>query len=110
MAQRRRMMLSAEAVLSMAIHSRFSTRTIVNSEYLVPWLAAEGPLAYSPAKPPARDYYFQYTWILPELFDPQVNLRQHRYFGTPLKDDARFLFDFWSRARCDPGCGATTIL
>jgi len=52
---------------------RFSTRTVVNSEYLVPWLAAEGPLADSPAEPPARDYYFQYTWILPGLFDPQVN-------------------------------------
>jgi hypothetical protein len=72
----------------MAARSRFSTRTIVNSEYLVPWLAAEGSLAYSPAEPPARDYYFQYTWILPGLFDPGVNLRQHRYFGNPLKHSA----------------------
>jgi hypothetical protein len=87
----------------MPARSRFSTRTVVNSEYLVPWLAADGPLAYSPAEPPARDYYFQYTWILPGLFDPQVNLRQHRYFGSPLKDSARFLFDFWSRARRGPG-------
>jgi len=87
----------------MPARSRFSTRTVVSSEYLVPWLAAEGPLAYSPSGPPARDYYFQYTWILPGLFDPQVNLRQHRYFGSPLKDSARFLFDFWSRARRGPG-------
>jgi len=86
----------------MAARSRFPTRTLVNSEYLVPWLAAEGPLAYSPSEPPARDYYFQYTWILPGLFDPQVNLRQHRYFGSPHKDSARFLFDFWSRARRGP--------
>ena len=87
----------------MAAHCRFPTCTVVNSEYLVPWLAAEGPLAYSPAKPPARDYYFQYTWILPGLFDPQVNLRRHRYFGTPLKHSACFLFDFWSRMRAGPG-------
>jgi len=87
----------------MAARSRFPTRTLVNSEYLVPWLAAEGPLAYSPSEPPARDYYFQYTWILPGLFDPRVNLRQRRYFGSPLKHRARFLFDFWSTARRGPG-------
>lgn len=97
----------------MAKHSRFSTRTMVDSEHLVPWLAHEGPLAYSPAEPPARDYFFQYSWILPGIFDPQVNLRQHRYFGSPLKCDAYFLFDFWSNARrgygaelqryCEPG-------
>jgi hypothetical protein len=36
----------------------------------------------------------QYTWILPGIFNPQVNLREHRYFGSPLKDSARLLFDF----------------
>jgi hypothetical protein len=55
-------------------------------------------LAYSPTKPPARDYFFQYTWILPGIFDPQVNLREHRYFGSSLKDSARFLFDFYLSA------------
>jgi hypothetical protein len=83
----------------MAARSRFSTSTVIDSEYLVPWLSAEGPLAYSPTKPPARDYFFQYTWILPGIFNPQVNLREHRYFGSPLKDSARFLFDFWANAR-----------
>jgi hypothetical protein len=48
--------------LHMAARSRFSTSTVIDSEYLVPWLSAEGPLAYSPTKPPARDYFFQYTW------------------------------------------------
>src|SRR5580693_2814148 len=84
--------------LHMAARSRFSTSTVIDSEYLVPWLSAEGPLAYSPTKPPARDYFFQYTWILPGIFNPQVNLREHRYFGSPLKDRARFLFDFWANA------------
>ena len=94
----------------MAARSRLPTRTLVNSEYLVPWLAAEGPLACSPAEPPTRDYYFQYTWILPGLFDPQVNLRQHRYFGSPHKGQCAFSFRLlvegpaWSRR------GATTIL
>jgi hypothetical protein len=51
----------------MAARSRFSTSTIIDSEYLVPWLSAEGSLAYTPTKPPARDYFFQYTWILPGI-------------------------------------------
>jgi hypothetical protein len=87
----------------MAKRSRFSTRTVVDSKYLVPWLAADGPLAYSPTEPPAKDYFFQYTWILPEIFDQTVNLREHRYFGSPFKDDAGFLFDFWTNVRNDGG-------
>ena len=87
----------------MAARSRFSTSTVIDSEYFVPWLSAEGPLAYSPTKPPARDYFFQYTWILPGIFNRQVNLREHRYFGSPLKDSARFLFDFWANARRGDG-------
>jgi len=93
--------------------SRFSTSTILGSKCLVPWLAAEGPLAYSPAEPPARDYFFQYSWMLPGIFDPQINLREHRYFGSRLKERAGFLFDFWEDARkgrgaalpqyCQPG-------
>ena len=62
--------------LNMVARSRFSTSTVIDSEYLVPWLSAEGPLAYSPTKPPERDYFFQYTWILPGIFHPQVNLRE----------------------------------
>jgi hypothetical protein len=89
--------------LLMPARSRFSTSTVIDSEYFVPWLSAEGPLAYSPTKPPARDYFFQYTWILPGIFDPQVNLGEHRYFGSPLKSSARFLFDFWANARRGDG-------
>ncbi len=83
----------------MAARSRFSTSTVIDSKSLVPWLSAEGPLAYTPSNPPATDYFFQYTWILPGIFNPQVNLREHRYFGSPLKGSARFLFDFWANAR-----------
>jgi hypothetical protein len=89
--------------LHMAARSRFSTSAVIDSEYLVPWLSAEGPLAYSPTKPPARDYFFQYTWILPGIFNPLFNLREHRYFGSPLKDSARILFDFWANARRGDG-------
>jgi hypothetical protein len=85
----------------MAERSRFPTSTVFDSEYLVPWLSAEGPMAYSPTNPPARDYFFQYSWILPGIFNPQVNLREHRYFGDRLKDSARFLFDFWANAGRD---------
>jgi hypothetical protein len=87
----------------MVTRSRFSTDTVVDSKYLVPWLAAEGHLAYNPTEPPARDYFFQYTWILPGIFNPKVNLREHRYFGSPLKDRARFLFDFWASVHNDHG-------
>jgi len=48
---------------------------------------------------PATDYFFQYSWILPGIFDPKVNLREHRYFGNRLKNSARFLFDFWGNIR-----------
>jgi hypothetical protein len=87
----------------MAARTRFPTGTVMSSKCLVPCLAAEGPLAYSPAEPPDRDYFFQYIWILPEIFDPRINLREHRYFGSPLKQSARFLFDFWAKARSDAG-------
>jgi hypothetical protein len=93
--------------------SKLSTATIVGWNHLVPWLAAKGPLAYSPSEPPARDYFFQYSWILPGIFEPGINLRQHRYFGAYLRESADHLFDFWDSARkghgaalqqyCEPG-------
>lgn len=43
------------------------------------------------------------TWILPGIFNPLVNLREHRYFGSPLKESARILFDFWANARRGEG-------
>lgn len=73
--------------------------------HLIPWLAAEGPLAYSPAEPPVKDHFFQYTWIMPGIFDPQLDLRRHYYFGSHRKDSAAFLFDFWGNARKGNGAG-----
>src|SRR5882724_8556858 len=44
-----------------------------------PWLAAEGPLAYSPAAPPAKDYFF------PVQQDRAGNLRpEHQSARAPL--------------------------
>jgi len=77
----------------------FSTLTTYGGEFLVPWLAAEGPLAYNPDEPPTKDYFFQYGWVLPGIFDADVNLREHYFFGIRFKDDAKFLFQFWDRAR-----------
>jgi hypothetical protein len=34
-------------------------------EEFVPWLACTGELACSPQLPPERDYFFQYTWVMP---------------------------------------------
>jgi hypothetical protein len=65
----------------------------------VPWLAADGPLAYSPEAPPDRDYYFQYNRILPAIFADHVNLRRHLYFGAGYKDHVRDVVAFWTKAR-----------
>jgi len=78
---------------------KYSTSTVYGQEYLVPWLASEGPLAYTPEEPPAKDCFFQYSWILPKIFDPEENLRNHFYFGIRYKHGAKFLFQFWERAR-----------
>ena len=79
----------------MAARSRFSTSSVIDSEYLVP--------CSPPTKPSARDYFFRYSWILSGIFNPQVNLHEHRYFGSSLKDSAPFLFDFWANSRRGDG-------
>jgi hypothetical protein len=81
------------------VSKRYSTSTLIDSATCVPWLAAEGPLAYTPENPPATDYFFQYSWILPEIFDFKVHKRRHHYFGTPIRDHAKPLFEFWRQAR-----------
>ena len=79
---------------------RFSTSTLAGDEF-VPWLAATGELAYTPDSPPERDYYFQYSWVIPAIFRAGVNLRRHFWFGGPVKDcpEVRLLFAFWNTAR-----------
>jgi hypothetical protein len=59
----------------------FDVNPHFDSASCVPWLAAEGPLAYTPENPPATDYFFQYSWILPEIFDFKDHRRCHHYFG-----------------------------
>lgn len=66
---------------------------------LVPWLAASGPLSYTPEASPDRDYFFQYSWVLPGIFASHVNTLQHLYFGARWKTEARELFAFWHAAR-----------
>jgi hypothetical protein len=78
-----------------------STSTTSNNAEIVPWLASTGPLSYSPESPPDRDYFFQYTWIIPDIFNEKINKREHRYFGYPYKDhsEIQYLLDFWNNAR-----------
>jgi len=82
------------------LRRRFSTSTLAGEQF-VPWLAAAGELAYAPHIPPERDYYFQYSWIIPEIFNSRENVRRHFWFGSPWKDslEVKLLFSFWSRAR-----------
>ncbi len=79
---------------------RFSTSTLAGEEF-VPWLASAGELAYSPHSPPERDYYFQYSWVIPGIFHAGTSVRRHFWFGSPFKDspEVRLLFAFWNRAR-----------
>lgn len=79
--------------------TRFSTSTLQPTGEIVPWLAASGPLSYTPETPPDRDYFFQYGWVLPDIFASEVNTLQHYYFGAWRKDGARDLFAFWHAAR-----------
>jgi hypothetical protein len=81
------------------VPKRYSTSTLIDAASCVPWLAAEGPLAYTPENPPAADYFFQYGWILPEIFSFKAHKRCHHYFGAPIRDHARPLFEFWRQAR-----------
>ncbi len=84
---------------SRSAHRRFDTSTLAEDGRLVPWLAAEGPLSYSPEDPPDGDYYFQYGWIIPGIFSDGANKRLHYFFGASRKEDARELFSFWTSAR-----------
>ena len=79
---------------------RFPPSTLDGKEF-VAWLASAGELAYSPHSPPRRDYYFQYSWIMPGVFSPGTNIRSHFWFGAPWKHspEVRRLFEFWNRAR-----------
>jgi hypothetical protein len=77
----------------------FNTSTVATDGRLVPWLAADGPLAYTPEEPPDRDYYFQYSWIVPGIFADKTNRRHHYYFGASYREQASELFAFWAAAR-----------
>jgi hypothetical protein len=79
--------------------SRHSTKTVGAGGAMVPWLAASGPLAYTPETPPDRDYYFQYGWVMPEVLSPGRGRRQHHYFGAGRRDFADEVFRFWTNAR-----------
>jgi len=76
-----------------------ATRTVTEDGRIVPWLAASGPLSYSPENPPSSNYYFQYSWILPGIFAPTTNKRRHFYFGASVRDDAAEVLSFWETAR-----------
>ncbi|MCX7117863.1 MAG: hypothetical protein NTW94_08220 [Legionellales bacterium] len=81
---------------------KFSTSTITNENTIVPWLAAEGPLAYSPLSPPTSDYFFLYNFILPGIFSKSVNLRQHYWFGDYSGQNSYSIYllkNFWEDAR-----------
>jgi len=76
-----------------------STSTVTADGQVVPWLAASGPLAYTPEDPPDRDYFFQYGRVFPGIFAEHTNRHRHYCFGAHHKDEARELFEFWQAAR-----------
>jgi hypothetical protein len=54
---------------------RFSTSTLAGEEF-VPWLASAGELSYCPHSPPERDYYFQYSWVIPGILSSGTRARR----------------------------------
>ncbi len=81
---------------------KYSTSTITAENTIVPWLAAEGPLAYSPFCAPATDYFFLYNFILPDIFCEGLNLRRHYWFGDcngKTSYHGSSLRDFWENSR-----------
>ena len=81
---------------------RYSTATVRSDGAIVPWLAAEGPLAYSPENPPASNYFFQYSWLMPGIYRD----KRHYYFGKASSLSRRYsgwgiepFVDFWVKAR-----------
>lgn len=75
------------------------TCTVARDGRLVPWLAADGPLAYRPEAPPERDYFFKYGWVLPGILSEHARPRRHYIFGAQRKDEAAELLAFWQQAR-----------
>jgi hypothetical protein len=83
------------------MRSRFSTTTVVDSKYLVPWLdpgLPRGGLAYSPAELPARDYFFQYTLDPPWNLQPEdQSARASLLRQSPKGERARTGREGWPR-------------
>ena len=93
----RRSLIGLLVRCAVIVPRRYATSTLIDSVSCVPWLAAEGPLAYTPENPPDTDYFFQYSWILPEIFNSKVHKRRHHYFGTPIRNHAKPQFEFGGR-------------
>jgi hypothetical protein len=81
---------------------KYSTATVTPENEIVPWLAADGFLSYSPFSPPIKDYFFLYNFILPKIFSDPVNLREHYWFGDYNGKHGytcKIIQDFWNKAR-----------
>ena len=81
---------------------RYSTSTVSPEGTIVPWLAAQGPVAYSPEDPPNSKYFFQYGWLMPRVFGD----KRHYYFGDRsswgrecVDWSIQPLVDFWAKVR-----------
>jgi hypothetical protein len=81
---------------------KYSTSTIKPDGTIVPWLAADGPLAYTSENPPESNYLFQYSWLMPRVYKD----KRHYYFGKLSSLSRREMgwgirpfVDFWSKAR-----------
>jgi hypothetical protein len=79
--------------------AKHSTRTVNHAGRIVPWLAAQGALAYTPENPPDRDYFFQYGWVIPGVIRPDLLRFRHYYFGACYRGKAADAFNFWAAAR-----------
>ena len=67
-------------------------------------------LGLQPRGASGEDYFFQYSWILPGIFDPKVNLREHRYFGSHGKNECEISLRLLGQRPQGSWSGAATVL
>jgi hypothetical protein len=84
------------AVSTFNVPSSFCTVTGANT--IVPWLAASGPMAYTPESPPKSDEAFKYGRLMPQAFKEKGDFLygQGEYNTEPFTGNMKM---FWEAAK-----------
>jgi hypothetical protein len=86
--------------LLMTTSMKYSTDTVLENGEIVPWLAAKGPLSYTPESPPKSDKIFDYARFMPSIFSEVRRYGNYYPFGaTEFPGCPQLLGYFWNLAR-----------